>query len=73
MPAIIRDLFDAFNDHDPDRAAAMVSEVFELVDFAADGQVFPGPQGLREWLLIFLTAFADAKTDLTNVVDAGEG
>ena len=48
MPAIIRDLFDAFNDHDPDRAAAMVSEVFELVDFAADGQVFPGPQGLRE-------------------------
>jgi steroid delta-isomerase-like uncharacterized protein len=71
--AIARDLFDAFNDHDPDRAAALVSEDFELVDFAADGQVFRGPQGLRQWLQIFLTALPDAKVELTNVVAAGEG
>lgn len=29
--AIIRELFDAFNDHDLDRATSMVSEDFELV------------------------------------------
>lgn len=71
--AIVRDLFDAFNDHDLDRAAALVSEDFELMDFAADGQVFRGPQGLRQWLQIFLTALPDAKVELTNVVAAGEG
>jgi steroid delta-isomerase-like uncharacterized protein len=73
--AIIRDLFDAFNDRDLDRVAAMVSEDFELVDFAAEGQTFRGPQGIRQWHQIFLTAAPDAKAkaELTNVVTAGEG
>ena len=70
--AVIRDLFDAFNDRDLDRSDAMVSEDFELVDFAADGQVFRGPQGFRQWHQIFLTAVPDAKAELTNVVAAGE-
>ena len=70
--AIVRDLFDAFNDHDLDRVAAMVSEDFELVDFAAEGQVFRGPQGILQWLQIFLRALPDAKTELTNVVAEGE-
>ena len=71
--AIVHDLYDAFNDHDLDRAAAMVSEDFELVDFAAEGQTFRGPQGLRQWLQIFLTAAPDAKVEVTNVVGGGEG
>ncbi len=70
--AIVRKVFDAFNDRDFDRIDAMVSEDFELVDFAADGQVFRGPQGLREWHQVFLTAFPDAKVELANVVAAGE-
>ena len=71
--ALVRDLFDAFNDYDLDRVAAMVSEDFELVDFAAEGQTFRGPQGIRQWHQIFLTAAPDAKAELTNVVTAGEG
>ncbi len=71
--AIVRDLYNAFNDHDLDRVAAMVSEDFELVDFAAEGQVFRGPQGSRQWLQIFLTAFPDAKVEVTNVVAAAGG
>ena len=71
--AIVRNLYDAFNDHDLDRAAAMVSEDFELVDFAAEGQAFRGPEGFRQWLQVFLTAAPDAKVELTNVVAAGEG
>jgi hypothetical protein len=39
----------------------MVSEDFELVDFAAEGQVFRGPQGIRQWLQIFLTALPDLR------------
>jgi steroid delta-isomerase-like uncharacterized protein len=69
---LVRDLFDAFNDRDLDRVAAMVSEDFELVDFAAQGQVFRGPQGILQWLQIFLTALPDAKTELTNVVADGQ-
>ena len=71
--AIVRGLFDAFNDHDLDRAAAMVSEDFELVDFAADGQTFRGSEGIRQWLQVFLTAFPDAEVEVTNAVAAGEG
>jgi steroid delta-isomerase-like uncharacterized protein len=70
--ALVRDLFDAFNDRDLDRVAAMVSEDFELVDFAAESQVFRGPQGILQWLQIFLTALPDAKTQLTNVVADGD-
>jgi steroid delta-isomerase-like uncharacterized protein len=70
--AIVRAGYDAFNDRDFDRIDAMVSEDFELVDFAADGQTFRGPQGFREWHQIFLMAFPDAKVELTNVVAAGE-
>ncbi len=70
--AIVRKVFDAFNDRDFDRIDAMVSEDFELVDFAAEGQGFRGPQGLREWHQVFLTAFPDAKVELANVVAAGE-
>ena len=52
--ALVRELFDAFNERDLDRVAAMVSEDFELVDFAAEGQLFRGPQGILQWLRIFL-------------------
>ena len=70
--AIVRDLFDAFNSHDLHRAATMVTEDFELVDFAAGGQTFRGPEGLHEWLQVFLTALPDARTELINVVAAEE-
>ena len=70
--AVVRNVFDAFNDHDLDRIATMVSEDFELVDFAADGQAFRGPEGFSQWHQIFLTAVPDATVELTNVVEAGE-
>ena len=69
---IVRNLFDAFNSYDLDRAATMVTEDFELVDFAAGGQTFRGPEGLREWFQTFLTALPDARTELINVVAAEE-
>ncbi len=42
---VVRDLFEAFQSHNLDRASAMVTEDFELTDFAAEGQTFRGPEG----------------------------
>ena len=42
--AIVRDLFDAFNDHDLDRVAAMVSEDFVLATSLPRVRSFVGPK-----------------------------
>lgn len=68
--AVIRSLFDAFNEGDLDRAVGVVTDDFELVDVAA-GQTFHGPDGCRRWLEIFRTALPDARTELVSIF--GEG
>jgi steroid delta-isomerase-like uncharacterized protein len=67
---LVRELFEAFNDGDLDRAAALVSDDFELTDVAA-GQPFHGPEGCRQWLGTFLTALPDARTELVNLFSDG--
>ena len=69
--AVVTALFEAFNDGDLDRAAGLVTDDFELVDVAA-GQTFRGPGGLRDWLSTFRTALPDARTEVVNVVSAGD-
>jgi predicted ester cyclase len=69
--AVVRSLFEAFNDGDLVRAAANVSDDFELVDVAA-GQTFRGPDGCRQWLEMFRTALPDARTELVNVFAEGD-
>jgi ketosteroid isomerase-like protein len=69
--AVVRSLFEAFNDGDLVRAAATVSDDFELVDVAA-GQTFRGPDGCRQWLEMFRTALPDARTELVNVFAEGD-
>ena len=69
--AVVRSLFEAFNDDDIDRAVDLVSTSFELVDFAA-GQTFHGPEGCRQWLQAFRTALPDAQTELVQVFAEGE-
>lgn len=68
--AVVRSLFDAFNDGDLSRAAECVADDFELVDVAA-GQTFQGPDGCRRWLRMFRDALPDARTELVNVVADG--
>jgi steroid delta-isomerase-like uncharacterized protein len=69
--AVVRSLLDAFNDGDLERAAATVSDDFELVDVAA-GQTFGGPEGCRRWLQTFRTALPDARTELVTIFAAGD-
>lgn len=67
---VVRLLFEAFNERDLERAAAAVSDDFELVDVAA-GQTFRGPDGCRQWLEIFRTALPDARTEIVNLFTDG--
>ena len=68
--AVVRSLFEAFNEGDLERAAAAVSQDFELVDLAA-GQTFHGPDGCRRWLELFRTALPDARTEIVNLFGDG--
>lgn len=70
ISAVVRSLFDAFNDGDLARAVATVSDDFVLVDVAA-GRTFHGPDGCRQWLETFRTALPDARTEIVNLFTDG--
>jgi steroid delta-isomerase-like uncharacterized protein len=69
--AVVRSLFDAFDQGDLDRAATLVTEDFELVDVPSGG-AFHGPEGCREWLGTFRTALPDARTEIVNAFAKGD-
>lgn len=69
--AIVAAVFDTYNRDDMDACVALVSHDFVLSDEAL-GITFHGPQGFRDWLGTFKTAFPDSKTEVTNVVSNGE-
>lgn len=69
--AVVRELFDAFNEGDLDRAAALAGDDFELVD-VAQGLSFHGPEGLRRWLDTFKVALPDGRAELVELVAEGD-
>ncbi|NKX55613.1 ester cyclase [Arthrobacter sp. E918] len=69
--AVIRSLFDAFNEGDVGRCATLVTADFELRDMPT-GQTFHGPSGLQQWLQVFLTAGPDAKTSILTTIVEGD-
>jgi len=69
--AFVRRGYDAYNAHqsDPhwlDYATADVAEDCEVVDIPS-GTVLRGPDGLKQFLLAFSTAFPDSRVEVTNV------
>ena len=68
--AVVRELFEAFNEGDLDGCVALAAEDFELFD-APTGQVYRGPAGLREWLAVFRTALPDARTEIVSAFSEG--
>ncbi len=69
--AVIRSLFNAFNEGDVERCIALITEDFELVDVPM-GQSFHGAEGLRQWLQSFLVAGPDANARVTNMIVEGD-
>src|SRR5450755_4076104 len=68
---VIQTLFDTFNEREFDRAAALVTEDFELEDLAF-GMTLRGPAGLAQWFQGFVTAGPDAKAQLLRTMTTGE-
>ena len=68
---ITQTVYDAFNRRDFDQGAALVAEDFEWVNRPL-GQTFRGPTGYRQFLQRRVTAFPDARIEITNRVAAGD-
>jgi steroid delta-isomerase-like uncharacterized protein len=66
----VRELYDAFNAGEIERAASLASDDFRGLDVAT-GQAFEGPAGLAGWLTWFKTALPDASTELIDVIGDG--
>jgi steroid delta-isomerase-like uncharacterized protein len=68
---VIQTLFETFNQREFERAAALVTQDFELEDLAF-GMTLHGPAGLLQWFHGFLTAGPDAKAQLLRTMGSGE-
>ena len=69
--ALARQGYDAYNRHasDPrwlDYVADTVSDDCEVVD-VPNGAVFRGPEGLKQFLQVFSTAFPESSVEVTNL------
>jgi steroid delta-isomerase-like uncharacterized protein len=63
---LARAAYGAFNERDFDRAAALVAEDLELINVAT-GETFRGPEGFRQYMQGWASAFSDASTEITNL------
>ena len=68
---LVQTAYDAFNNRDFDRGAALVADDFEWVN-RPFGQTFHGPSGCKQFLQVWATAFPDARVEVTNRVAAGD-
>ena len=69
--------YDAYNDHSFDahwleRAAATIAEECEVVDVPS-GAILQGPEGLKQFLLGFSSAFPDSRVEITNLATTADG
>jgi ketosteroid isomerase-like protein len=71
---IVRRMFDAANERDLQTLEALLSEdvEFQSVLFASEGGTFRGRRGIREYFAAFDEAFAEYRSEVEEVVDAGE-
>ena len=68
--ALVRAAYEAFNDRDLDRAAALAAEELEWLNVAT-GETFRGPEGYRQYMQGWIDAFPDSMTEIIEV-SAGE-
>ncbi len=69
--SIVRTTYDAFNDRDLERGGAAIASDAELVDVPS-GTIFRGPEGYKQSMQGWLTAFPDGRIEITNLVAAGD-
>ncbi len=69
--AVVRTLFEAINNHQLDKAAALIDDNAEWVDVAT-GDTFRGPQGFRQLSESWWQAFPDNTIEITSLFADGE-
>lgn len=69
---IARKNYEAFNNRDFDGAVAQVAENIELLNVPL-GVTLHGPEGYRQSIQAWATAFSDSQVEVTNIVAGEEG
>lgn len=69
--ALARAVYEAFNDHDLERAGALAAEDMEFVDVPT-GRTLRGPEGFMDGMRGWTTACSDASVEIVEMF-AGEG
>jgi len=77
VAALVQIGYDAYNDHSFDahwleRASAVVGVECEVVDVPS-GAILHGPEGLKQFLLGFSTAFPDSRVEIINLSATEDG
>jgi steroid delta-isomerase-like uncharacterized protein len=68
---IARTLYEAWNERDFDRSAALMADDGEIV-IVGSGARFVGPDGARQFDQMWAGAFPDGKAEIDNLIDAGD-
>lgn len=69
--ALVRAIYQAFNDRAFDRVDDLVTDDLELVNVPF-GQTFRGREGQREFMQNWATGFPDGRAEVTRVIDGGD-
>jgi steroid delta-isomerase-like uncharacterized protein len=69
--AIAREFFEAWNDRDYDRGAALIADDGELIEVATDER-YRGSDGLRQEYDKWAGAFPDGRVEIRNSFSAGD-
>ena len=64
---LVRSTFDAFNAHNFDEAARHVADKCEWRSIPT-GELFRGPDGMRQFMQFWVSAFKDARVDVKRVI-----
>ena len=70
--AIARAVFQAFNDHDLERAGALAAEDMEFVDVPT-GRTMRGPEGFKDGMRAWIRACSDARVEVVDMFAGEEG
>jgi len=69
--ALVRALYDEYNNRDFNHAASLVSQDYDLLNVPHNVH-FHGPEGAKEFLQDWATAFPDSKVEIKNIFSNGD-
>lgn len=71
LKALVRTIYDAYNERNFDKATAVVSEQFELLEIPSNTS-YRGRAGLKQVLNRWATAFPDSKVEILRIVPSAD-